>query len=732
MSPRGDFKVLDNALEKLYNKNDDASENIRQLFHDAANTNKYRDLKIIISDWIGSRVTKETVLATIILAEEHNDMNLKIKALSFIQNNIDVLVCKKWEDLHKFKKLKDEIYKSLLVSLFQKNKALSEKVLDIETDLDKTEEYELLIKRVFRDEKLQQEEHLHVKPPIGKSSVNEISIEELPTEEYLIEEPSIEEPTINELLIEELPIEEYLTEESPSLEEYLIKESPAIELSIEEPSTEEALIEKLSIDKFSVEELPIEEYLIEESPSFEEYLNKESPSIELSIEEPSTEEALIEKLSINKYSLVEEANEDLQSTNSKGLTVAATTEEMPLENKIPEDVTPVTKSVMNNIGVLDHIDESVFESYMRTQRSANKLEQTNTKRPFSFVKNDSNEDLYTSFKTHFVPVKKTRLLYIKKIDVNSIEKHAFKNTTDSVEQQDDVPKTETEIEKIKLYLKMVFETHHPEGSPILESPKFDMKLAKSGTNSSQSLCSDLSELLLNTCSHNLVTTCNICIENAEIENKREKDEIKIMDLNDLPPNNMFLKSKTNMKKDKNAILSWVEKTTHLTEENRNIKQKLDFLEVKMELGKEKWHEQEKRIVPQRNYNIEQLFDSKLESAFMDLVTVKMESSRRLPVKLEAMVAHNSFQQLKQAAERRFEILHMLDKDIPNVVPEVPEVTTVVVSTPKVTTPPIVPVSKEKFYPQNNKNVKFFKSNQNAYSAQRRKKNSGHQNNIYLC
>lgn len=85
LSPREDFEVLDNALEKLYNEKADMSENIRDLFEDAVNIKKFEDLKLIISNWIASRVTKETALATIILAEEHNDMNLKVKALNFIQ-----------------------------------------------------------------------------------------------------------------------------------------------------------------------------------------------------------------------------------------------------------------------------------------------------------------------------------------------------------------------------------------------------------------------------------------------------------------------------------------------------------------------------------------------------------------------------------------------------------------------------------------------------------------------
>ena len=83
-SPRGDFKILDNALQNLYTRSKDESENIRELYNDAISTKKFKDLKLLISEWLASRVSRETVVATIVIADEHNDENLKIKALKFI------------------------------------------------------------------------------------------------------------------------------------------------------------------------------------------------------------------------------------------------------------------------------------------------------------------------------------------------------------------------------------------------------------------------------------------------------------------------------------------------------------------------------------------------------------------------------------------------------------------------------------------------------------------------
>lgn len=83
-SPRSDFKILDNALENVYTVSKDANENIREMYNDAISTKKFKDLKVLISAWLSNRVSKETVLATIIIADEYNDENLKIKALKFI------------------------------------------------------------------------------------------------------------------------------------------------------------------------------------------------------------------------------------------------------------------------------------------------------------------------------------------------------------------------------------------------------------------------------------------------------------------------------------------------------------------------------------------------------------------------------------------------------------------------------------------------------------------------
>lgn len=83
-SPKSDFKILDNAFENVYTDSEDPSENIREMYYDAVSTKKYKDLKFLISDWLSNRVTKETVVATIVIADESNNEKLKIKALKYI------------------------------------------------------------------------------------------------------------------------------------------------------------------------------------------------------------------------------------------------------------------------------------------------------------------------------------------------------------------------------------------------------------------------------------------------------------------------------------------------------------------------------------------------------------------------------------------------------------------------------------------------------------------------
>lgn len=83
-NPRGDFKILDNALEFLYIDSNDVGVNLRDLYNDALRTKKFRDLKVLINEWLGSRVSKETVVTIIIIAEDHKNENLKKKALKFI------------------------------------------------------------------------------------------------------------------------------------------------------------------------------------------------------------------------------------------------------------------------------------------------------------------------------------------------------------------------------------------------------------------------------------------------------------------------------------------------------------------------------------------------------------------------------------------------------------------------------------------------------------------------
>lgn len=358
---------------------------------------------------------------------------------------------------------------------------------------------------------------------------------------------------------------------------------------------------------------------------------------------------------------------------------------------------------MVKIGVLNHSDGSGFQSYVAIKLSKEELnEQTDNEKIACndhFI-SEADENLYTSYKTHFIPIKITRLLYIKKIDVNSIEKHAFNNSIDVIVNC----------------------------SPAPVSPKFNTMLSKSESNSSQSLCSNLTEVLLNTCEHSLITKCTICSENAELKKKQEEGDENVMVNNDLPPIEMFSKSKTNEEKGKNDVSSWVDQTAHLTEEQRIAKQKYDELEARVALAKDNWNEVPIDYTPGPKEM--EIFNSKLDKAFNELITVRTNISRRLlPVELNDNVVYNSFEALKQKAERRFEMLH---KGI-----HIPEGFDfdAIPSCPRIYDEPISEetddVSNPKFFTQN-KNIKFFKSNQNSFSNQRRMRQPGQQNNVYFC
>ena len=347
---------------------------------------------------------------------------------------------------------------------------------------------------------------------------------------------------------------------------------------------------------------------------------------------------------------------------------------------------------MINIGVLNHSHESEFQSYVSIELSEDELKQQKAKTPIPCDENIPTENLYTSLNSHFIPIKMSRLLYIKKIDVNSIEKHAFKDKVES-----DVP-----------------------CSPAPVSPKFKTILPASESNSSQSLCSNFTELLINTCVHNLVTACKICSENAEAESKKVEEDIDIIVEKDLPID-LLIKNKASKLKGQNDLLSWVEESTVLTKEKILAKQKFDELEAKVALVKDKWDNVKQDILPEQDDK--DFFNSKLDKAFNELITLRSNyTSRHIPVELDHNVVYNSFQDLKQKAERRFEMLqkgiHIPDNYVFDAIPTE--------STKKFDAPideKNDDASKATFFPQN-KNIKFFKSNQNTFTNPRRNNSTG--------
>lgn len=341
---------------------------------------------------------------------------------------------------------------------------------------------------------------------------------------------------------------------------------------------------------------------------------------------------------------------------------------------------------MVNIGDLNHSDGSGFQSYVAKELSEDELNQKTVKPPTSGDENNSIENLFTSVHSHFVPIKMARHLYVKKIDVNSIEKHA---TTDTIE--------------IAVAI-----------SPPPISSNFSMKLPASQGNSSQSLCSNFTEHLINNCSHNLMTACKLCSGNTETEMKKEENENNVLVQVDKDlPIEMFINSKTNKINDQNDISGWVEHSAYLTKEKKLAKQKFDDLEAKVALTKDKWNEGLPDILPEQDDS--DFFNAKLDKAFNDLITIKSNyPARRMPVELNQDVVYNSFQDLKQKAERRFEMrykgIHIPDNYVFDAIP--------ITSNEKFNTPTGAKTgnaSNSKFFPQNKNNTKFFKSNQNTFN-----------------
>lgn len=335
-----------------------------------------------------------------------------------------------------------------------------------------------------------------------------------------------------------------------------------------------------------------------------------------------------------------------------------------------------------NIGELNHSNESEFQSYVAKELSEDDLNRMIVKPSTSCDENNSIENLYTSSNSHFVPIRMARRLFTKKIDVKSIEKHASAG-------------------EVEIAVPI---------SPPPVSSNFSMKLPASQGNSSQSLCSNFTEHLMNNCAHNLVTACTICSENVETATNKEEIENVLVD-RDLPIE-MFIKSKTNKINDPIDILGWVENSVYLTNERKLAMQMFDDLEAKVALTKDMWNEGQPDVLPEQDDS--DFFNSKLDKAFNDLITIKSNyPTRQMPVELNQDVVYNSFQDLKQKAERRFEMRHK-GIYIPHdyVFDAVPITNNEIFDTPAEAKTD--DVSNAKFFPQN-KNIKFFKSNQNTFS-----------------